>query len=327
LDNFSFSVLCYNHQEYIIEHLESIRYLTSKYGSGIEVSLIINDDSSEDNSIHLINEWVNKFSSIFKKVTLIFNDNNIGTAKSTINIIEYCNTDYLKITAGDDIYSFENIFLFSTNCDSYSICSGIPLCIENNKIYNNRVDILSIVASKNIYQGSNKRDRFKLLSSNNAPNIVYNIDCLKNRELINFLECFDVVEDFPIQIAISGLPHYNYFQDNIVYTYYRRTQKSTYIIENRRFNKDQDSIFKYLIKDSNSFIEKLLLKNRRYCYWVKNIYIKKLINLSFYIFLFQCFFRFVFIVNDFSQIRFKLTSHQKHLNLIKYKAKLFISRL
>jgi hypothetical protein len=327
LDNFTFSVLCYNHEKYIIEHLESIRYLTNKYGSGIEVSLIINDDTSIDNSTYLIKSWVDKYSSLFKNTSLLFNDDNIGTAKSTINIIRNCNTDYLKITAADDIYSYENIFSFSSNCDKYLICSGTPLCLENGKIYKNRFDILSIIASKYIYQGKNKTDRFKLLSLNNAPNIIYKAECLKNKSLHIFLNKFDVVEDLPIQIAISKMPQYNFYQDNKVYVYYRRTRGSTFIIENKRFIKDQVSIFDYLINDTSSFIKKILLKNRRYCFKLSNRYIKKLINLSFYIFIIQSCFRFILIINDFTRIESKLSSHQKHFDLIQSKAKLFISRL
>ena len=42
-DGFTFLALAYNHEKYIIEHLESIKYLVEKYGSGINCKIIIND--------------------------------------------------------------------------------------------------------------------------------------------------------------------------------------------------------------------------------------------------------------------------------------------
>ena len=45
-NGFTFLTVAYNHEKFILEHLESIRYLVNNYGDGIDVSIIINDDCS-----------------------------------------------------------------------------------------------------------------------------------------------------------------------------------------------------------------------------------------------------------------------------------------
>ena len=52
--SFAFLVLCHNQEDYIIEHLESIKYLSLKYGDNIDIDIIINDDFSNDSSPKLI---------------------------------------------------------------------------------------------------------------------------------------------------------------------------------------------------------------------------------------------------------------------------------
>ncbi len=52
-NSFTFLTVAYNHEKFILEHLESIRYLMNNYGDGIDVSIIINDDCSYGPISHL----------------------------------------------------------------------------------------------------------------------------------------------------------------------------------------------------------------------------------------------------------------------------------
>ncbi len=47
--SFSFLVLVYNQESYVIDHLESIKYLVLRYAKNIDVDILINDDCSIDN--------------------------------------------------------------------------------------------------------------------------------------------------------------------------------------------------------------------------------------------------------------------------------------
>jgi hypothetical protein len=56
--SYAFLILTYNHQEYILEHLESIRYLVETHGTGFDVDLIVNDDCSRDQTSTLVDHWL-----------------------------------------------------------------------------------------------------------------------------------------------------------------------------------------------------------------------------------------------------------------------------
>ncbi|OCH11922.1 hypothetical protein A6E05_10130 [Aliivibrio sp. 1S165] len=284
-NSFTFALLSYNHSKYIIEHLESIKFLVDKYASNIDVDLIINDDFSKDNTRDKIDLWLCHNENIFKRVLKIYNDVNLGTCKSTLNIINNCNTDYIKITAGDDVFSYENIFSFAVKYNKGDIISGLPIGLINHKLDFNHADVFNIVASDVIYSKVGHDKRFKSLSFNNAPNIIYNLTKLKSDSLKRFLGNYDVVEDLPIQINLAESNDFKFIQDYKTYVYYRRTEGSTYIIANDRFKNDQVKIFDYLIDKENNIFDKLILKSRKYSFLKKNRVLKKIFNLGIYLYL------------------------------------------
>ena len=63
--SFAFLVITFNHRDYIVEHLESIKYLVKTYGSDIDVDLIVSDDCSLDNTSLLVDQWCVLNKSLF----------------------------------------------------------------------------------------------------------------------------------------------------------------------------------------------------------------------------------------------------------------------
>ena len=74
----SIVALCYNHESYLKETLDSILNQTYK-----NIQLIIIDDCSKDNSISLIKNWIHK-----NKVECVFiaHKENRGVCKSLMNL-------------------------------------------------------------------------------------------------------------------------------------------------------------------------------------------------------------------------------------------------
>lgn len=317
MKSFTFSILVYNHEEWILEHLESIKYLIMQYKPP-EVDLIISDDNSSDRSRDLINHWLVSNSNLFRNIEKIYNRENIGTVASTKNIVEKCKTDILKITAGDDVYSFEDIFRYSVYSEDFSIVSGLPYYLEEKNLKNRKFSNLLHIASSNIYRDNN---RFKMLHATNAPNIVYNLAQLKkiiNNPLFNKVK---IVEDLLIQVLLSN-EKYSFKQLYVPFVYYRRTSGSAYLIKGSQFDFDQKAILKFQIFKA-SWLKKSLLQNKYFCYGIKNKFIKYSINIPFYIFLTKSLLNFLIIIKYMKIFSKKnnLKLHRNHYSLIKNSAR------
>lgn len=124
---FTFIVLTYNHEEFICDHLSSIKYQITNYGLDYDFQLIIGDDSSTDSTLMKVTNWLEKNNVLFSSVDLLVNESNIGTSKSLINCFKKIRGDYFKCTAGDDIYSNNNLFEVMKYLDEYDIVSTFAM--------------------------------------------------------------------------------------------------------------------------------------------------------------------------------------------------------
>ena len=86
--------LCYNHEKYLIESLESVVNQTYK-----NIEVIIADDSSNDNSVVVIEKWLQKYP----KIKFFKNQYNIGNTKTFNSVFPYCNGDFIIDFATDDV--------------------------------------------------------------------------------------------------------------------------------------------------------------------------------------------------------------------------------
>lgn len=323
---FTFLVVAYNHEKFILEHLESIKYLVQKYGSCTDVSLIINDDCSVDATRDLIDQWLKVNSHLFFSVVKIYNDENKGTCASVVNMLSQLKTDCFKITAGDDVYSYENIFKYSELSEGVSILSGVPLHLYGDKIELNKLDFFNVIASSVIYGKQPLSDRFKFLSNSNAPNIFYNSKYVLDSSVLNFVKEYDVVEDWPIQVALSENYIDSQFQQvDKVFVYYRRTVGSTYIVARGRFYSDKIKMFDYLIENEVGFLTRLMLINRRWCFSIGRPFVNKFFNMAFYYYLILCLLNFRDIFRRTSSVELSIDKHVQHYSHIKKNVRIFVS--
>lgn len=320
-ESMAFLVLAYNHEGYIIEHLESIKYLIQRYAENIDVDIVVNDDCSSDKTVELLSLWLSKNEHLFRSVVTIFNKKNIGTCASVLNMLECVTADALKLTAGDDVYSYENIFDCVGMGSGVSILSGIPVSLVDGELFEDKKDVFSIVSSQVIYKDKPLIDRFRFLSNNNAPNIIYNKKYLMSAEVKSYLSNFDVVEDWPLQISIAeNFPNTKFCLVNKVFVYYRRTQGSTYIVAGSRFISDKKNIFKHLIAKAGNGFDIIVLRNRLFLFELQNSILNKLLNISFYMYLLRCIVNLYTISSDCRRARIDVTAHLKHYQKIRQAA-------
>lgn len=324
-NGFTFLVVAYNHEKYIIEHLESIKYQIESYAQDFDVDLIVNDDCSKDKTVLLVDSWLNSNNSIFRKIIFLKNPENIGTCASVINMLANVSTDAAKLTAGDDVYSYENIFEYALLSGSCAFLSGIALDLTDGVLSENKIDTFNAIATEVIYKRKPLFSRFKHLSLNNAPNIIYSMECLRNLEVQSHLKNYDVVEDWPLQIAISRqYPSHHFKLVYKTFVYYRRTMGSTYIIANNRFTKDKTLIYDFLIAQEKNYFDVIRLKVRKWCFCKSNAILNKIVNLDFYIYLISTLIRASRIIHKLQQFDSKVTEHSSHYEKIRDRAIDFI---
>ncbi|HEY6328701.1 MAG TPA: glycosyltransferase, partial [Blastocatellia bacterium] len=92
----SIIVGCYNQSRFVVETLESIKAQTYK-----STQLIIFDDSSSDNSVEIIEDWLRKngIDCIF-----IRHQENKGVCKSLNEALAVATGKYVSMVAADDVW-------------------------------------------------------------------------------------------------------------------------------------------------------------------------------------------------------------------------------
>lgn len=316
--SFSFISLTYNHQKYIIEHLESIKYLVLTHAGELDVDLIINDDASSDLTTFLVDEWISNNIELFRHVKKNYNKVNIGTVASLCNIIKLNEAERWKIGAADDVYSYENIFEHTIHDDQTAFVSGLPLYIYDGEIQSKTISDLLVISTQEVYKKKSLFYRFKHTSFNNAPSMTYAMKCLNDRRVIEYVSKFKIIEDWPLQLSISK--EYKNYKFELVYkifTYYRKTSGSAYYVFNEKFNTDINKIYEDLISTETNLIEKFRLKNRRFCYHSNNFFTKRMLNIDYYIFLISSFIRSFSILNRYLNFDVDFVKHKQHHNKIK----------
>ena len=326
-NNFTFICLTYNHECYILEHLESIKYLVENFGDEFAIDLIIADDASSDRTTEYCKSWLFRNDRLFNKVMILSDGINRGTCKNLTRAIQHLSTEYCKITAGDDVYSFENIFVELVKINGNHILSGFPLRLLDGDISIDRFDLFNLVATNVIYRKASYLTRLKRINFFNSPNIVYAKSALLNSEVVDFVDQFSVTEDYPLQIKMAELFHpLRYVQIRKILVYYRRTSGSTYLTKNTAFNRDKLAIFTYLLLSESTFFGKLLLQNRKYCFRIKRPYLKRVLNLNLYLYGSAVILHILKIMAEVRNIKPQLDQHQKHYEMIAVMAKKYDSQ-
>ena len=90
-------VVTYNSSEFIIEALDSVKNQTYQ-----NIELIISDDCSQDNTVSLCKEWVEKNSVRFKNCELLLHERNTGNTANYNRGWKRAKGEWIKNLDGDD---------------------------------------------------------------------------------------------------------------------------------------------------------------------------------------------------------------------------------
>lgn len=172
-------VLCYNHEKYLEEAINSIK----KQKCNFNYEIIIGDDASTDNS----QEVIKKLTKNMKNVTLVLRNKNIGGTNNLYDLYMKSKGEYIIVLESDDFWLSENklqtqIDFLEKNPEYIGVSNKIrgidlngritkdyPLWIkkdtncELNDFLNNKYFSLTATMYKNIFLDLKNDKKFKKL--------------------------------------------------------------------------------------------------------------------------------------------------------------------
>nr|WP_256344937.1 glycosyltransferase family 2 protein [Pseudomonas gingeri] len=317
--------MTFNHELYIVEHLESIRFLIESYGDDYDFHLIVADDGSRDQTVALVNRWLSVYGGLFSHTQVLADGTNNGTCFNYIRIWPLVEGERFKITAGDDVYSCLNIFEEVERLKSNDFFSGLPLLLIDEEVLGSRSTIFHILATDIIYKDKPFMARLKNISSINTPNLFCNKKFLLNNELSNYIRSYSVTEDFPMMVKVAEIYRdVSFYQSRDVYVYYRRTSGSTYLVRGSDFDLDKLKVFEHMLSLERGWMGRLLLKNRIYCYKLDNKFLKIFLNANYATYIFRLLANALPVLRAVLSLQVDLQKHKAHFKLINDRARFFL---
>ncbi|MDD5159834.1 MAG: glycosyltransferase family 2 protein [Sulfuricurvum sp.] len=162
----SIAMTTFNGEQYISEQIESILNQTHT-----NLQIIICDDGSTDSTPRILETYANKDP----RITIIFNDTNIGLVKNFEKALSLCAGEYIALADQDDIWENDKITcLLSAIKSSLLIHSDATLIDAHGTIINNS------------YTRYSKKNLEKNIYSYIIENNVTGCTTLFSRELLTY---------------------------------------------------------------------------------------------------------------------------------------------
>lgn len=319
--DFTFVVITYNHEAYVLEHLESIAYQILEYGQGRTFQLIIADDASKDQTLTLARHWLGQRASLFSDVQIHTQATNQGTCRNYTKVWAHVRGSLCKLTAGDDVYSCENLLAEWQRLQDLDMSSGYPLNLIDGHLDWPAFYNANMVASNRIYARSNYMKRLLGISFNHTPSIIFSTRVLRDDVIRDFVQRFAVTEDYPMHVKMAErLSPLSFEQSPLVHIYYRRTAGSTYLTRSAAFDKDKLAIFGYLRDHVAQGFERVLMRNRIFCYRQASKLMRRLLNLNYLVYGLRAVLHCFDILRDLRRLKPELEMHRLHYQTIRARA-------
>ena len=257
---------CYNQAQFVIESLNSIKAQTYS-----NLELIIWDDCSSDNSVNLIEHWIenNDLEVVFIKHT-----KNLGVCKSLNEAFSYVRGKYIQIIALDDVLLQDKIYrhvevLEKSEDDVALVFSDAYLMDSDSNLFQNKF----IAYSKPHYLSIESGFFFDDLIVQNfipAMSVLYKVDVLRECGLWDEELLY---EDYDMLLRLSQNYKFLYdIQITVKYRFHGSNYHSTLEQNKKYFDSEFLMFSKYL--DNHVAREKVVqLLYQMYMNRSKNIYL------------------------------------------------------
>lgn len=239
--------LCYNHSAYVVEALESVMGQSHPH-----VELLIADDCSTDNSVEVIEKWLEEHP----EVSFTANKKNLGNTTTFNACLKQAKGAYIIDLAADDVLKYDSIAL-QLKGFAESKYANVGLIYGNAELITEKGAFI-----KDYFPTDANRKRLKpqptgniYIGLLNGTNNLCSISAMIKREVLEELNGFDeslAYEDYDFWIRASRTYNFDYIDsiliqkrvlDDSMYTLLtqknnektRRFNYSTYIILQKVF--------------------------------------------------------------------------------------------
>ena len=254
--------LCYNHESFVVEALESVLNQTHK-----NVELIIADDFSTDNSVQVIENWLKKNP----KIPFLINKENLGNTKSFNQCLKIAKGEYIIDLAADDILKSDCI---ENQLKGFitTVHQNVGVIYGNAELFTEKGDFI-----KDYFITDKQKRRIKSQPTGdiyigllNGNNNLCSITALIKREVFENLEGYDetlAYEDYDFWIRAARIYHFDYIDKIIVHK--RVLKNSMYTLLEKKNNKKTNNfnystylILKKVIHLNNKKVEFIAMLKR-----------------------------------------------------------------
>ena len=279
MNDFTFLTLSYNQGEYIERHLNSIKQIISHYGRSLTINFILADDNSQDSTVLIAKNWLDK-ENIFANVTILEHTHNQGTVRNLIDGISHIQTRNFKLLAADDYYMDMDIFSLYKDIKEKIILT--PLHLVGNvttKLEKGYDEAYSLLKRNN----SNQKMR-KILARYGsiipAPGVFFDGDFAKDKNFQSYLLQFNLLEDYPMwyyfinkfncDVEVLPNPYINYNIGSGVSSSARHNKKIELNLEWEKI-KRQFKIKLYILPKHINPYRYLYMVSRKFFYMIDKI--------------------------------------------------------
>lgn len=268
-------VVTYNSSQFIVETLESI--YNQSYP---KLALVISDDFSTDQTVTIVNNWVNEehVKNRFQSIQIITIPKNTGVSANCNRCIAAVETKWFKFIAGDDILLpnciDDNINFVNENPTAKIIFSQI-------RIYNEEFQNENFVHStpdeypKNIMDDNfTAKDQYHLLLL--SDRIHYTPSFFSNKEAIvnvgGYEENNTLVEDYPmwLKLTSSGERLYYFHKETVGYRIHSKATNN--VGENFIFKPSIFNSFAIRNKFAYPFLPWEIVQSEKFVYKVSKFF-------------------------------------------------------
>lgn len=241
------SVICisYNHQDYIIEALNSV--MNQSYPN---IELIIADDCSSDNSQQVIKSWLIHHPDIL----FIPNKVNLGNTKTFNNATKYAKGEYFIDLAADDIL-LPNCIQRQIETFQNSSFEKLGVVYANIKLFDESNNFISIYYDKT--ENPKSGDIYEMVISRSEK--ICSVASMVKKEVFETVGYYDenlAYEDLDLWVRASRLYNFEYIPEVLA----KKRELSTSL--SAHFLKKNNKKTKQLHQSTLKIFNKILFLNR-----------------------------------------------------------------